>query len=475
MSNNLKEGNSRFSKNVMFVVLSNALTLLSGFLAGFIIPKIMGVEDFGYYKTFTLYTSYVGIFHFGFVDGILFVHAGKNIDEIDKFHFKMLTKFMFIFEALISLLGVIIAISFLEGFLKIIFLLIAINLFALNCTTYFEYIVQITMNFKQLSLRGAIKAFLQVIIVIVFYVLYKLNVYSITPYVYILFIVAINYILLLWYIFTYSSFVFGKSNKFDFNLIKKYFRYGFPLMCSNLLIMLIFAVDQIFVNILFDKETYAYYAFSYSLISLITTTTNAISIVFFPTIKKMDDRKTMGFYEKYTSIILIFSSLCLCAFQCFEFIIYHFIPKYVNSISVLKIVVPIVILTTPITVIKFNFYKKYDMIKQYFVISATILFLSIVADLIVYILFKNIYSISIVSVVVCFIWNVWTELYFCLKNKQKFLINFLFLIIVLIIFYSVTLIENYYISLLVYFSLIVIMAIVLFYKSLFNKRGYNEK
>lgn len=465
----------KFIKNVFFVVFSNSLTLLSGILIGIVIPKIMGISDFGYYKTFTLYSSYVGIFHFGFVDGILLVHAGCSRENLDLNRFRLLGKSMFIFELIITVLGSFIAMFFLINEYKMLFLFVSLNLFALNLTTYFEYIVQITMNFKQLSIRSLIKTSMQLIAVLLIYILFKTVNYIISPYVYIAIVVSINYLLLIWYMITYRQFLFGKAEKFDLNTLVFYLKKGFPIMCSNLLIMLIFAVDQIFVNVLFDKEIYAYYAFAYSMISLITTTTNAISIVFFPTLKNIDDEKALNQYENFNAYILIFSALSLCCYQIFCFIIDSFLTKYYQSLPILRIVIPMVLITTPITVVKYNFYKKNNMVNLYFVISIIVLVLSIVADIIVYFIYGNTISISIVSIVICLIWNLVIELIFCIKKRKKWVKNMMFLLIILACYYGISFIPNLLFSFLSYIFVSSAMVLVFYFQllrdNLFKKRS----
>ena len=465
----------KFIKNVFFVVFSNSLTLLSGILIGIVIPKIMGISDFGYYKTFTLYSSYVGIFHFGFVDGILLVHAGCNRENLDLNRFRLLGKSMFIFELIITMLGSFIAMFFLINEYKMLFLFVSLNLFALNLTTYFEYIVQITMNFKQLSIRSLIKTSMQLIAVLLIYILFKTVNYIISPYVYIAIVVSINYLLLIWYMITYRQFLFGKAEKFDLNTLVFYLKKGVPIMCSNLLIMLIFAVDQIFVNVLFDKEIYAYYAFAYSMISLITTTTNAISIVFFPTLKNIDDEKALNQYENFNAYILIFSALSLCCYQIFCFIIDSFLTKYYQSLPILRIVIPMVLITTPITVVKYNFYKKNNMVNLYFVISIIVLVLSIVADIIVYFIYGNTISISIVSIVICLIWNLVIELIFCIKKRKKWIKNMMFLLIILACYYGISFIPNLLFSFLSYIFVSSAMVLVFYFQllrdNLFKKRS----
>ena len=90
----------RFIKNIVIVLISNIISMLSGILIGFIIPKIMGVTEYGYYKTFTLYSTYIGILHFGFLDGIYLKFAGKQYEELYKEKFKTYTQFLFIMEKL---------------------------------------------------------------------------------------------------------------------------------------------------------------------------------------------------------------------------------------------------------------------------------------------------------------------------------------------------------------------------------------
>ena len=73
-----KKQDKKIYRNIFFVAISNIITLLAGVLVGFVIPKIMSVTDYGYYKIFTMYFAYTGLFHFGFCDGICLYFAGKK-------------------------------------------------------------------------------------------------------------------------------------------------------------------------------------------------------------------------------------------------------------------------------------------------------------------------------------------------------------------------------------------------------------
>src|SRR5579864_4854741 len=59
-------------------------TLLAGvFNVGlvFVVPKLLSVEDYGYWRMFALYAGYAGFLHLGFADGALLRWAGRPMEE----------------------------------------------------------------------------------------------------------------------------------------------------------------------------------------------------------------------------------------------------------------------------------------------------------------------------------------------------------------------------------------------------------
>lgn len=87
-----------FSKDLITVIFSNLIILLSSVVTGFIVPKLLGVEGYGYYKIFTLYLSYSALAHMGYVDGVLLQFAGKEYEELSKEKFRRYTAFFLNFN-----------------------------------------------------------------------------------------------------------------------------------------------------------------------------------------------------------------------------------------------------------------------------------------------------------------------------------------------------------------------------------------
>ena len=152
---------SKTIKDILKVTFSNACILLSGVLVGFLLPKIIDQVDYGYYKTFTLYIAYIGLFHFGIIDGIYLKYGDKDYNELDKEKFRFYTRFLLILEGAISLLFIIISIFVIqEKEMKFIFVMVSLTLFSTNITSYFQYISQITRRFKELTLRNIVQSIL---------------------------------------------------------------------------------------------------------------------------------------------------------------------------------------------------------------------------------------------------------------------------------------------------------------------------
>ena len=291
-------------KDILKVSVSNIIKLLSGVLVGLLLPKVIGVSDYGYYKTFTLYIHYVGLFHFGISDGIYLLYGGKNYDELEKEKFRAYSLLFIVIEVVLFVVLIAFSFTVLRGELQFIFYNIALYLLFYNITGYYQMISQITGRFAELSTRNVIQSFLIVIEMIAFWIIhYFANTeISYRPFTTIYTIITI--ILAFWYIKTYHDITFGqKDNLYErVKDIPSFIKVGFPLTIANLCSTLILSLDRQFVNLLFDMKTYAIYAFAYNMLALVTTAISAISTVLYPKLKRTN---VETLEEMYSSLILV--------------------------------------------------------------------------------------------------------------------------------------------------------------------------
>ena len=69
-------------KNVFQVALSNVINFGTSFIIGFILPAVLSVADYGYYREYTLYLSFAYLVNLGFNDGIYIKYGGAEKEKI---------------------------------------------------------------------------------------------------------------------------------------------------------------------------------------------------------------------------------------------------------------------------------------------------------------------------------------------------------------------------------------------------------
>ncbi len=458
----------KFLGNIVVVIFSNILTLVSSILVGFIIPKIMGVTDYGYYKTFTLYTSYINLFHLGFADGIYLKYAGKKYEEIDKKKFTSFTHHLLLLSSSVSLAFIIVGFTLLGQNIGIILIFLGLNVMSSLMTNYYEIVAQTTMRFKKMSGCSVLRCVFTIFSVAGLFLLYKFASATIHYYYYVIATLSISYLIAAWYAITYREITFARGMKFK-DIKKEIFdmyKCGFPLLLSNLISQFIFIVDQQFVNIYFDVSTYSAYAFAYSMITLITAATSAISTVLYPTLKKMDEQKVKKQYSKINATLLIFVSFCLTCYFLLVPFVNTFLSDYAPSLETFRIILPGILISSSISVIKYNCYKKIDKIINYFIKSLIVLGLAIAFDLAAYYIFGTTSSISIVSILVLLIWYMLSELYFIRTYQVKWVRNLIYMVLSIALFYGATFIPNSWVGLCVYVSTHLVMTFAIYNKDL---------
>lgn len=71
-------------KDILRVFTTNLIKTFVTFISVFFIPMLLSLEQYGAYKLFSLYTSYIGVSHLGFCDGIFLKYGGKSLESVKK-------------------------------------------------------------------------------------------------------------------------------------------------------------------------------------------------------------------------------------------------------------------------------------------------------------------------------------------------------------------------------------------------------
>ncbi|MCI9360624.1 MAG: oligosaccharide flippase family protein [Hungatella sp.] len=400
-------------KNIAEVALSNCITIFSGAIVGFLIPKILTVHGYGMYKTFTLYTSYVGFCGLGIIDGIVLQYGDKELYELERPLFISYFKWYTFVNAFFVFFLLFLAYVSNDKDYTFILAMLGINVFAINYAGYYQQISQITQRFKEYSTRKIIQCLFNIIITVLLFCLY-LKQGTVNYRYYIVCISGINVIVAIWYLYTYRIITLGKGAGCynTFHNVMSLIKQGFPLLFSNLSSTLILALDRQYVNVLFDMETYAIYAFAYNMLALVTVALSAVSIVIYPVLKRVTNDILHKYYTELIAIILIIVFGAISLYYPLYAFINWFLPEYADSLIIFRIIFPGVAMSSAVTVIMHNYYKTLGKSIDYFKKSIIVLFVSAVTNGAAYVIYKTTISISIASIFTMLFWYIYAEQYF---------------------------------------------------------------
>ena len=354
-------------------------------------------------------------------------------------------------------------------------MLLALSIITKIMTSYFQFVSQLSSRFNELAFRNVINALLTIISVIVLFVLWKLNIYeTLYYYVYIFVLIFIQFVLTFWYVLTYKDIVFGKSVsiKENYKEIIELIKLGLPLLIANIVGTLILSMDRQFVSVLFDNSTYGIYSFAYNIIGLITTAISAISTVLYPSLKKKDKSKIIDSYYKLSMYIMIILFGLMSGYYLLIPFINWFLIDYAYSVSILRIIFPILIFQSLVTIVIHNFFKAFEKTKLIFYQSIFILVISFLLNLFSYLLFKSVESISIASIITVFIWYMISEYSLLKIEKNKNIKNNAYLVLMLLN-YSINLFDIFYLEMIRYLLFYFIVTILFYFNDINIKKHKN--
>lgn len=458
--------NKSFGKSLVIVAFSRMVSLISSVAVGFILPKILSMTDYGYFKVFTLYAVYTALLHFGFVDGILLKISGMDYKDLDPTKMRTYTRFFMVMEALISLALLAGGWVFARGEYVFIVFMLALNMLFVNVTTYYQFVSQAVQRFREYSAKNVIVAVAKLLFVVLLYVLTACDV----PISYRLYLIGLNVLdfsIMLWYIVIYRDITLGDAQpiKAVANEIVSIFKIGIVLTLSYQVSHLILALDRQFVNVLFSTEDFAVYSFAYNIVSMVSTMVSSVSIVLLPMLKNRSKEAVTASYKRSLSTVSMVAAAGLLLHFPLAVFIEWFLPDYIGSITYIAIVLPAFLFTSAVTVVMFTINKVLDMNFEFLKDGCFVLILGFATNVIAYVLFRSPKAISYASLLVMMIWFIVAGLRLQKRTNVAIHRDFIYLLGVSAGFLlDVYLVENMYIGFFLY-AIWLILWTVTFYRN----------
>ena len=98
------------------------------FVLTLIVPRFIDEYQYAYWQTYVLYVGYVGVLHFGLLDGLVLRYSKYDYEELDKARLRSQFATLLIFTGAVTVIAGAVSLLALGGTDKLIFSLVAIGI-----------------------------------------------------------------------------------------------------------------------------------------------------------------------------------------------------------------------------------------------------------------------------------------------------------------------------------------------------------
>lgn len=364
---------SRFSalaRDVATMSGGTALAAVFNTLLVFLIPRLVSVEDFGYWRLFLLYAGYAGLLQLGFLDGALLRWAGRPLAG---FHPEVRPSLKFLFWLLITLLGPAGAIMLWALHTQARFIGAAVLAYALlfNINALLQYSLQGARQFKPVAFATAAPAGIFVLLTLVW------NVREVPSLRVLIVLYCVAWTGALVYLWTRVK----PLQRYDspdsaWALGKKCILLGWPIVLANIGLGLVQSADRLVVSWALPIHEFAQYSLAASAMFVPLTAIAAVYRVFFSHAAALEHEGRARVYAHASRFLLLAWSTLLPYFFVLEVVVRHLLPKYLVALPTAGILLLGVLFLAEIQILHTSFAYLYGKQRQFLFLTAGALLLS---------------------------------------------------------------------------------------------------
>lgn len=444
-----------------YTFLAQVIALVLSVIKSILLPRILPIDEYGYWQIYVLYSTYVGIFMLGFNDGVYLIYGKYQYKELPFKKLRAADKWY---------VGMLLMFSVTAGFACVIFtsshrlfsmLGVSVDIFLMGINGLLIYVLQITNQMKAYSLYTVLDKIVMLILCVVFLPKkdYKLIIISdmISK-----FVVSVGLIVKCKEMFIGESESAGAGFREFIGNIKV----GINLMFAQLMGQFITGIGRFIIDFFGDIKDYAFYSFGITITNLVLVFITAISLVLYPTLKRLPQNEYKHYFKTLNNSVVLFGYIAIGLYFPAVFFVKHFLQQYAPVLSYLHILFCVIILQAKIQLVLNTFYKVLREEKAMLIANVICIVTFIVFALILYIPTKNITSIAICTLIAtavrCFYSDIYIRKTIHMEMDSRIYFEVSFVALFAILVSSL----NYYLSLVVYIALLLVALSI--YKPVIN-------
>ena len=313
------------TNGILRVMVANAINLCIGLVNSFFLPRYLPVETYAMIKTYTLYLSYAGFFHLGYLDGMYLKYGGKAMDKVPPGEYGADFNNVLLMQGVVGVLVAVVA-----GVLQDkIMLAFAFGMFLNNMITCHQMFFQAVGEFGLYSKALNIKPFIALVGSLILLLLLRCETYL--PYIICQLLSAVVPFLYITAILQSNLPFLGKGG-LSWKGYRDNIASGFVLMLGNFSNNILTGIDRWFIKLLMTTTDFAIYSFAVSVDSLVAIFVNPVTITMYHTlctIKESDKIREMK------RMILLWGCVIMALAFPAKWVIEHFLDKYLHAVELI--------------------------------------------------------------------------------------------------------------------------------------------
>ena len=383
-------------ENITYTFTANILTMLISIIMTLILPKFLGVTDYSYYQLYIFFISYVGFFHFGWIDGIYLKIGGMEYNDLEKSNYVTQFWMLNLLEIIIAAIISIFALFTIKNIDKS-FVLISTSVCGVITIlrTYLLFILQSTNRIKEYAKYTRVDRFIYFALVIVFLFLGFKN-YKIILYI----DIFSKLVALVLCANKMKDIVFGKLNISKNTLLEIFenISIGIKLMLANIASTLIIGVVRFGIQKNWDIETFGKISLTLNISNLLMTFINAVAVIMFPLLRREEESNLPKIYVILRNTLMIFLYMMLIFYYPIKLILSTWLPQYADSLRYMALLFRICIYESKMSMLINTYLKSFRKEKSMLIINTISLILSLILTISSVFILNNL-TLAILSIV----------------------------------------------------------------------------
>lgn len=386
-----------FIKNMSYTISSNLISLIISTLVVLIVPKLIGIEEYGYWQLYIFYSSYVGFLHFGWNDGIYLRFGGEEYKNLDKRLFYSQFIELLISQILIALIiwfgSFFLVDDFNRGF---ILKMVALAMIFSNMRLLFFYILQATNRIKEFAKITMLDRIIYILLIVIFLVIgvrdFKLMVFA---------DLVGKFISLLFAALSCKDMVFRRITTFYITISETItnISVGIKLMFANIASILIIGIVRFGIEQTWDVATFGKVSLTLSISNMMMIFINAVGIIMFPILRRTNHEKLTNIYSTMRDFLMVILLGFLTIYYPLKTVMAAWLPQYADSLLYMALVFPMFIYEGKMALLINTYLKTLRREKVMLRINVISMVLSLIMTYITTRIFVNL-DVAILNIVI---------------------------------------------------------------------------